>query len=588
MPSRPRSVAVAAALFAAACTTGATRPDPAPSAGADGPSAPPAARRPLVVALVIDQLPMWQAVERWKTLPASGGFAKLLAEANAALELRHGHAFNATAPGHAALFTGGTPSATGITSNGRLSEQGAYTSVLFDPASRVVTAAGVEERPSSSLAALRADTVADDLRHALPGARVVSLSMKDRGALFGGGRKPDAVLWFDASSDALVTSTAFAQQTPGWAAAFTQKGAGARYRERAWVPLDPKWLAQHTDLPAPDLGQGDFNGLGPRFPHDLEGLPKAAKAFVATPFADTLLIDAAIAAVDELARSDAPALLALSLSATDYIGHVFGPDAPEAWDQLARLDAELLRLLSHLDEKVGPGGYAVVLSADHGVPPTPEVMNQGFCGRPDADRFERRCDRALRLQGAELTKIAEDAADRAFGPGDYFLGVAEPFLLLTPSARALPADKRDNVLSVAIMALGQTAGVKLALNAHLASSTCPSLSDASLDALVCRSLRGATGGDLYILPKPGAFIDTTYVEGDGVNHGTPYLFDRAVPIVVRAPRDGSRPLASEPPKLDGQEVVDQRAYAVTLSALLGIEPPEAAVGGKDLSKVTMR
>jgi hypothetical protein len=579
---------IAAVLLAAACTTGSTHVEPAPAKTAAPDAAAPKRRSALVVALVIDQLPMWIAEERWKTLPPSGGFAKLLGEANAALELRHGHAFNATAPGHAALFTGGTASATGITANGKLSPEGQYASVLADSTTKLVSASGPEDRSSSSLAALKSDTVADGLKHARGDARVVSLSMKDRGALFGAGRKPDAVFWFDASLDALVTSTAFADATPAWAATFTAPGSGARYRQAPWVPADPKWLAQHTDLPAPDLGQGDFNGLGVRFPHDLSKLPKAAKAFVSTPFADTMLIDAAVAAIDELAREDKPALLAVSLSATDYVGHMFGPDAPESWDQLARLDAELLRLLSHLDQRLGSDGYAVVMSADHGVPPTPEVMNQGFCGRPDADRFERRCERALRLHGAELTKIAEYAADKAAGPGDYFLGQTEPFLILRGTARSLPTGKLETAVGAAIQALSATAGVARAVDVRKIPAQCPPLSDESLDALVCRSIRGSTGGDIFVVPKPGAFVDAMYVEGDGVNHGTPYLFDRAVPLVVRAPRPAGAARAGEAPALDGKNVVDHRAYAVTLSALLGIEPPEAAVGGKDLSKVVIR
>jgi hypothetical protein len=73
---------------------------------------------PLVVAIVVDQLAQWQAVERWKSLPRDGGFAKLVAEAGATAELRHGHAYKATGPGHAPLFTGGTGHDSGITTNG--------------------------------------------------------------------------------------------------------------------------------------------------------------------------------------------------------------------------------------------------------------------------------------------------------------------------------------------------------------------------------------------------------------------------------------------------------------------------------------
>jgi hypothetical protein len=46
------------------------------------------------------------------------------------------------------------------------------------------------------------------------------------------------------------------------------------------------------------------------------------------------------------------------------------------------------------------------------------------------------------------------------------------------------------------------------------------------------------GGDFYIVLKPGAFLDPDLVKGTGVNHGSPYGYDRFVPLFVRDP---SRP-----------------------------------------------
>ncbi|NUP07169.1 MAG: hypothetical protein HOW73_14030 [Polyangiaceae bacterium] len=545
---------------------------------------PPAKHPPVVVALVVDQLPMWMAVERWKTLPATGGFRKLLVEANAIAELHHGHAFNATAPGHAALFTGGPAHTSGVTANGKLDARGTYESFLADPTAHIVNATGASDRTSSSIASLKAATIADSLKHARPGATVISLSMKDRGAIFGGGRTSDATLWFDSTSDAFVTSTAFAASVPAWAAPIATPGAAAKYRTEAWVPLDPKWLAANTDLPAPDLGQGDFHGLGKKFPHDIAKAAKPAKAFVATPFADKMLLDAAILAVDHVAKQSEPALIAVSLSSTDYVGHMFGPDAPEAWDQMLRLDAELARFFAHLDEKLGKDGYSVVLSADHGVPSTPEVMNQGFCGRPDADKYERRCEHAVRMRGSELAKVAEDAVDRAVGSGEWVLGYVEPFVVFRPATRALPKDKLDAAVAAVAQSIGALPTVARAVDVRANPATCPPAKDESLDALVCRSIHGGTGGDVFVVPKPGCFVDAEYVEGDGVNHGTPYLFDRAVPIIVRAPVDASVQLQETMPSLEDRAIVDQRAYAATIAALFGIEPPEAAIGGADLSK----
>src|SRR5439155_259511 len=56
-----------------------------------------------------------------------------------------------------------------------------------------------------------------------------------------------------------------------------------------------------------------------------------------------------------------------SLSVNDYVGHVFGPRSWESLDNLLRLDAALARFMDGLDRRFGPGGWALLLTADHGV-----------------------------------------------------------------------------------------------------------------------------------------------------------------------------------------------------------------------------
>ncbi|MFO0556110.1 MAG: alkaline phosphatase family protein [Polyangiaceae bacterium] len=593
----PNFALLAAAVFFGCGSTTTTTGTPtatstasaSTSASASVPS--PSAKPRVVVSLVVDQLALWEALERWPTLPRTGGFAKLVGEANAISELHFQHAHNATAPGHAALYTGASPHDSGITANARPTKGDKFVSSLEDESARLVLSTGAASRAGSSLATLRVPTVGDALREADPTAIIISLSIKDRGAVFGGGRKSNLTMWFDASTDAFVSSTAFVDALPSWASDFTKPGAGARYRPAAWGPLDRKWLEQHADIPGPDLGQGDFFGLGKFFDHDLGATKPAPRAFVATPFSDVMLGELAEAAVDQIASSGKPALLAVSLSANDYVGHVFGPDSPESWDDLLRLDATLGKLFAHLDEKLGADGYAVVLSADHGVPPTPEVMNQGFCKRPDPDRFERRCDTATRLLPKDLVRAAEEAADHAVGEGAWILSVSEPFVVFTPEARALEPAKFDALVAAVTKSLAAVPGIGRVIDVRSSPKQCPEMGDESLDALLCRSIAGSTGGDLFLLTKPGSFIDTGYVEGDGVNHGTPYLFDRAVPIVVRAPRAAGAPtnnVADALAQLNGNLSVDQRAFARSIASLLDVPPPPLAAAGTDLAKASIR
>ena len=57
--------------------------------------------------------------------------------------------------------------------------------------------------------------------------------------------------------------------------------------------------------------------------------------------------------------------LAVSLSATDYIGHQFGTNAIETEDTYLRLDQDLGLFFEFLDEKIGRDHYTVFLTADH-------------------------------------------------------------------------------------------------------------------------------------------------------------------------------------------------------------------------------
>ena len=150
-------------------------------------------------------------------------------------------------------------------------------------------AAGPIDRRGSSLALLKVDTLADALVAARPGAEVYSFSLKDRGALFGGGRHPKLALWLDTEGGTLVTSTAFATSVPAWAAPFADGAAVMRAFAPAWEPLDAGWIAANAATRDDQDGEGDYLGLGVVFPHKATSV----KAMRATPAGDRLLLELA-------------------------------------------------------------------------------------------------------------------------------------------------------------------------------------------------------------------------------------------------------------------------------------------------------
>ena len=89
------------------------------------------------------------------------------------------------------------------------------------------------------------------------------------------------------------------------------------------------------------------------------------------------------------ARRDATDFLGVSFSATDTVGHPFGPASRELEDTVARQDDVLGALIKHLDAKVGRERYVLALSADHGVADVPVTRGAGRVAQEDVrERIE--------------------------------------------------------------------------------------------------------------------------------------------------------------------------------------------------------
>jgi hypothetical protein len=509
--------------------------------GSRGAATQPVMSRPakpqVVVTLVIDQFAAWIATERLPLLPPTGGFARLRREGTWFRSVRYQHAATDTAPGHSSLYTGVTPRESGIQANEVLDASGHRISILRDSHTHVVTFDGVAEGVASSIASLRVETLADRVRERVSGAVIVSVSLKDRGAIFGGGRRPDWVFWFDPANESFVTSTAFAQALPPWARSVGSTDAIRALRATPWTVLDEPWVRAHAASPDNQPGEGDLDGWGTTFPHDFTHARRPGGALRASPLGDKAVLAMAEAAVVNVRNPQRPMLLAISLSSNDYIGHLFGPDSWEAWDQLRQLDASLGAFFSRLDTLVGADGWSVVLSADHGIVQLPEMQavanGRPWCNQSQPDAWERPCGSLSRLDPDEVARELQQAAVGALGAGQWVLGVADPYVYLTEAAQALPASQREVLLEALKVRVRQHPEVERVVDTTVVASQCDN--GESVEALICRSVPPRSGAVLYVQTRAGAFFDAGYAPGRGTSHGSPYLFDRTVPMLVRAP-----------------------------------------------------
>ena len=524
-------------------------PVPAP-AGAAAPAEPPR----LVVLVVVDQMPLRLYDRVLRVLPPGG--LRRLAEGGRSLVGRYGHANTSTAPGHALLATGAGAGRSGIVGNewwSRTDWRPAY--CTEDPAYQVLGRAS-KEHEGTSPRNLHVEGVADALRAATSGrAKVLALSWKDRGAILPGGLHPSAAVWFDIVQGAFTTSTYYARELPAWLAHANAARPAARLVGTRWQPMAPARVLAELGGPDDAPGEGDYDGLGVAFPHPIRSI----KAISMTPFANELLLEAALegAAAYGLGRDAVPDFLVISFSASDFVGHVFGPDSREQLDLFFRLDRQVARLLGWLDQHVGAGRYAVVLTSDHGGASLPEhTLAAGSAGGPA---------RPVRLpRDADIAALVEKAVARAVGPG-WQAAMKHPHLYLRPPEKGPGAERLPAALAAARAALAQLPGVARVVDAADLARAAPE--DAVAQA-VLRSWDPDRSGDFYLVLGEGSVFEEELVPGFGTGHGSPHDYDQLVPLVFY----GARVLPSRGERAQ----VPQESVASTLAALLGVPPPPAA------------
>lgn len=517
-------------------------------------AAPP--RPKLVVVLSIDQFSADLLARCAADLP--GGLGRLRREGVWFTDAYQAHGITETGPGHSVLLSGRYPAHTGIPENEwRDGDTGHQVYCVEDP--RVHTVGGDPDATAASQVWFRGTTLGDWLQRQLPGARAYGLSFKDRAAILMSGRHPSAVYWMN-GAQGFTTSTAYANKLPDWLEAFDAK------TRQAWAAGPVVWSAgDRAAFPARGAESFTLGGetLRMGLPRKVLGVGDAVDGkfidrFKATPCLDELTLQAAEALItnEQLGKGRSTDLLALSLSATDYVAHFYGTFGPEMADHLARLDAALGRFLDFL--KTQDPGVWVALSADHGGSDIPErLAEMGYPAKriaredwiPAADKALRdrwKLDTPALLPGTSMDMLYLSApAVRAAGSQDAAAAqAAETVKKLDGVADAFPAFQ-----------LQQT---EVDLRADPATFT--------LAQRMALSFVPGRSGDVVVAWKPYIAWSAKgpYLE----DHSAPWDFDRRVPLIFWGPW--------KPAKRD--EPVALVDLAPTLARELGIQPEEPLDG----------
>ena len=495
-----RSLSLALLLTLAACPGPAPEAPATPQPARAAPDAAPArpANVRLVVLVVVDQLPQWAFVAKRPHL--TRGFARLLREGTWHTGT-HPSIATLTAPGHALLGTGEPSATTGIIGN-EWWHRGA--------ARKIKSVEGLDGTVGAHH--LEVPALGDRLAAAATGGKAVSVSLKDRAAILPIGKGGRAI-WYDKQTVRLVT-----HEPPTWLTALARTKPIAPRLAEPWTPLDAAQLAKLTGTTDDQRGEVGDKGFGATFPHAALKTKHPADALFALPLGNEVVFEAALAAIDgeQLGADAAPDLLALSLSAHDYIGHGWGHESWEAWDMMLRLDEQLARFLDGLDAKLGTSGWALVLTSDHGGAPLPERTGGG------------------RITYEEIADAANRAAITQLGPGNWIANAKYPSVYLTAAALAHP--KRDKAIHKITLALQAFPGIELAARTVDYAGACDG--KRGLRAVICRGLHAKHSGEVFYLPRRH-WVFVERAEPGATSHGSHHDYDREVPIIVRTPGSGA-------------------------------------------------
>lgn len=506
-------------------------------------------RKPkIVVLLVIDQFRSdFLTRHMLKFLPERlsngqpGGFRYLLK--NGAY-FPHGHynvLQNMTGPGHAMISTGAYPYRMGIPLN-----------IWFDPVLQspiycawnprflALSKNAPEKIKEFSPGYLLGTTFGDELKIASADSKVVSVSLKDRSAIFLGGKSADHVLWFDSKKSEWMSGSFYLgeKELPPWVKNLNlqiEKKKGQIYEWKALNNVMAKGASQKAVLRKGQIGN---------------------KEILDYPFGVDLTTDAAIEAVKnvKLGLDSATDLLAISYSSHDYLGHALGPHAPEMEEMTLAEDRSLAKLLGALEAQLGGRlqDAIFVLTADHGIPHHPDTL------------MKARIDGGA-IDSETMMKQAEAALVKKFGAskkGSWLAFEAILHFYFSKNIEIEIPSKREEAENVVKEVFLRSPGVFLAFSRSDVLNR--RLPGGELEKQILRSYFNGRSGDIVVIPKP-----YFYGEYGTVDHVSSYSYDRTVPIVFTGSLFKYGVYAQSP---------DVIQIAPTLSFILGIIPPSQAEG----------
>lgn len=518
------------------------------------PTAPGLQRPRLVVGIVIDQM-RWDYLYRFQPLfRNNGGFKRMMGDGFSCDNTLIPYAPTVTACGHTCVYTGSVPAVHGITGNNWWDNL--LMKAVYCSEDKTVKGVGgkSEEDGQMSPRNMLTTTICDELRLATNfKSKVIGVALKDRGSILPAGHSANGAYWYEGKSGNFITSTYYMNELPDWVKHFNNRKLVDSLYQLNWnIRLPKETYLQYATADVKDYESRPFGKEAAGFPYDLAKYTgKDYSKVSSTPYGNTLTAEMAKAAVlaEKLGKGEATDFLAVSFSSPDYIGHAFGPNSWEQVDDYVRLDEELGRLLSFLDNEVGKNQYTVFLTADHAVAHIPGFMKENKLPGGVLDDFSMLKDMNTKLK-------------ETFGIENTIVSLANYQVYLNhPRIDSVHADEKA-IQNWIIRYVKKNEAVA---NAFPTADIMTIPVNKTLREMLANGFNQRRSGDIQIVLKPG------YIEGSttGTTHGLWYPYDAHIPLVwygwgIKKGRSGHEVYMTD--------------IAPTLASLLHIQMPSGSVG----------
>ena len=471
----------------------------------------------VVVGIVVDQM-CYEYLYRFQDNYSKKGFKEIMKNGTNCRNVEYNYIPTYTGPGHASIYAGTTPNNHGIIANNWFERKtNGLVNCVGDNSVQSIGASSIYGKCSPHR--LKSNTVTDQLKMTYPKSKVVSISIKDRGAILPGGHKSDGSYWFDYQTGNFITSSYFKNTLPSWLIEFNKNKNCFTYA-KTWSPiLDLDKYTANDESTYEVVIPGKTNAHFPYEINKLMNIGNNLSAFTISPFANTLLTDLAIEAIqnEHLGETKNTDMICISYSSTDIAGHAFGPYSMEIEDMYIRLDLEISRLLKFLNKTYGKNGYVLFMTADHGVVPVPQQL------------IDEKLPGGYLFVDSLLTELKKESID--FFNADLIDNVINLNLYLNheriDSTHGLNINEVTDFFKKIIQ---QKESVKNVLLGH--DLTEHLVNEDKWVKLIRKGFDKKRSGDLIIMLEPGYLPEKLDLSpSQGTSHGSGYSYDTHVPLL---------------------------------------------------------